>query len=111
MKKFSNTIKYGDKIFARLTMGQRTIVELMVNRVNSLSEVIAELRYTTRGLRGLATLHLRNQSQGWSTERPLMLYAGRPVRQSPANGGEGSLFLPADTSAYSPSAIFRHYNL
>lgn len=75
MKKLNHKIEYGDRIFARLTMGQRTIFEFVADRVADLSELLAQLRFLTRGIRGLATLHLRNQTKGWCAQRPLMLYA------------------------------------
>lgn len=68
-------IELGDRIFARLTMGGRTVVEFMINRVADMTELLGELRQMTRGARGLARLYVRNQSRGWSLERPLMLYA------------------------------------
>lgn len=68
-------IEYGDRIFARLTMGRRTVVEFMINRVADMTELIGELRHLTYGMRGLATVYIRNQSRGWSLERPLMLYS------------------------------------
>ncbi len=68
-------IELGDRIFARLTMGGRTVVEFMINRVADMTELLGELRKMTRGARGLCRLYVRNQSRGWSLERPLMLYA------------------------------------
>ncbi len=70
-------ICYGDRLFARLVMHGRTIVEFMVNSVNDLSELWGELRRQCRGIRGLARLYLRNASRGWSMEKPLMLYPDR----------------------------------
>lgn len=70
-----HSICFGDKLFARLMMGGKTILEFMVNKVNDLSELIGELRRYCRGTRGLAKLYLRNMSRGWSLERPLMLYS------------------------------------
>lgn len=67
-------ILYGDRLFARLVMHGRTVVEFMVNSVNDLTELWGELRRQCRGMRGLAKLYLRNASRGWSMERPLMLY-------------------------------------
>lgn len=67
-------ICYGDRLFARLVMHGRTVVELTVNSVNDLSELWGELRRHCRGIRGLAKLYLRNASRGWSMERPMMLY-------------------------------------
>ncbi len=69
-----HSICFGDKLFARLIMGGKTILEFMVNKVNDLSELLGELRRHCRGKRGLAKLYLRNMSRGWSLERPLMLY-------------------------------------
>lgn len=108
MNRTTHKIKYGDKIFARLTLGHRVIAEFMMNRVSDFSELIAELRHSTQGLRGLATLHVRNQSEGWSEQRPLMLYAGthhtRPVAQS--------LFdVQPAARDYSLQQVLGHYNL
>ncbi|MBD5355626.1 MAG: hypothetical protein HDR88_01270 [Bacteroides sp.] len=75
MKIQRNKIEFGDTIFARLTMGGRTVVEFMINRVADMTELLGELRDVTRGLRGLATLYIRNKSRGWSQQRPLMLIA------------------------------------
>jgi len=52
----------------------RTIVEFMINKISDLSELFGELRKLTRGVKGLASLYVRNFSRGWSMERPLMLY-------------------------------------
>ena len=65
------SICYGDRLYARLVMGGRTVVEFMISRVSDFSELLGELRRQTRGL---ARLYVRNVSRGWSMERPLMLY-------------------------------------
>ncbi len=67
-------ISYGDRLYVRLVMGGRTVVEFMISRVNDYSELLGELRRQTRGCRGWARLYVRNVSRGWSMERPLMLY-------------------------------------
>lgn len=106
MKRMNHKIEYGDKIFARLTIGQRIITEFMINRVADLSELIAEMRYVTRGIRGLATLHIRNQSKGWSAERPLMLYTPRipqPVT-TPVTS-------PFQTTTPKQPTLFPHFSL
>ena len=74
-----NKIEFGDRIFARLTMGGKTVFEFMINRVADMTELLGELRHMTTGLRGLAKLYIRNQSRGWSQERPLMLYSANEV--------------------------------
>lgn len=79
-------ISFGDKLFARLMIGGRTVVEFMINSVNDLTELLGELRRRSRGVKGLAKLYLRNMSRGWSCERPLMLYPSsfktQPTRAS-----------------------------
>lgn len=74
-----NKIEFGDKIFARLTMGGKTVFEFMVSRVADMTELLGEIRHMTAGMRGLASLYIRNQSRGWSRERPLMLYSAEEV--------------------------------
>lgn len=68
-----HSVCFGDKLFARLVMKGKVIIEFMVNQVSDLSELYVELRRHCRGVRGLAKLYLRNMSRGWSWERPLML--------------------------------------
>jgi len=84
-------MEYGDRIFARLSMHGHTLVEFMVNRVSDMTELIGEIRKATVGKRGLATLSVRNQSKGWSMERPFMLYAP----SAPSN----PLFSPAPSAS------------
>lgn len=77
-------IKYGDRLFARIVMHGRTILEFMIAQVNDFSELIGELRRQCRGKRGLARLYVRNMSRGWSVERPMMLYSGPDIRNAAA---------------------------
>lgn len=84
MRQLRNRIEYGDRIFARLSMGPHTVVELILDKIADFTELITELRRATRGIRGLATLHIRNQSKGWSDMRPLMLYS--QPSSTPAGG-------------------------
>ncbi len=67
-------ISYGDRLFARVVLRGKTVVEFVVNQVSDFTEFLGELRRYTRGLKGLAQLYLRNMSRGWSQQRPLMLY-------------------------------------
>lgn len=90
-----NKIEFGDRIFARLTMGGKTVFEFMINRVSDMTELLGELRHMTSGLRGLAKLYIRNQSRGWSQERPLMLYSNDLPRRN-------SLF---STSSMAPAMV------
>lgn len=69
-----NIIETGDRIFARLSMGGRTIVEFMMNTIGSRRELLNEIRKFAEGMRGLAKLYIRNQSRGWSEEGRIMMY-------------------------------------
>lgn len=73
----SRPIAFGDKLFARVMMRGKTILEFMADHVNDLSELYGELRSKCRGMRGLVKLYIRNMSRGWSIERPLMFYSDR----------------------------------
>ena len=68
------TIKYGDKIFARVTRNGQTVLNYVTERVADMTELIGELRKAMAGLKGLVMIHIRNYHQGWGEERPLMLY-------------------------------------
>lgn len=84
------TMAYGDRIYARLSLNGEKVAEFMTDRVAGMAELLGELRTRTRSLRGLCRLYVRNYSRGWSSERPLMLYASAPIRQqhTPAIGGK-----------------------
>lgn len=109
MKKLNHKIEYGDRIFARLTMGQRTIIEFIADRVSDLSGLLAQLRHLTRGLRGLATLHLRNQSKGWSDQHPIMLYAQNMPESAPVI--PSSPFQTTKPDRFSNMPALGHYSL
>lgn len=78
----NRTITLGDRLFARLVMKGQTIMEFIVNTVRDLSELFCLVHSKCKGLRGLAKLYLRNMSQGWSEERPLMLYPSTENKKS-----------------------------
>lgn len=69
------TMAYGDRIYARLCLNGEKTVEFMTDHVSGMAELLGELRSRTRSLKGLCRLYVRNYSRGWSSERPLMLYA------------------------------------
>lgn len=89
MKINHGEIRKGDRIYARLVMGSRTIVELMLETVSGMTDVLGEIRKKCRSVRGLARLYVRNHSRGWAEERPLMLYSSAPVVSAATSGGSG----------------------
>lgn len=70
-------ITYGDKIYARLVLNGNKVVEIILDDIATMTDLIGEVRALTLKLRGLAKLYIRNMTQGWSMERPLMLYTGK----------------------------------
>lgn len=104
------SIRYGDRVFARITQNGKTIYNFVTERVGSMTEFIAEVRRTLKGIRGLVMLHIRNYNEGWGEERPLMLYAPKSammygyeaVVESPAKMGatapaQGRMLFPWET--------------
>lgn len=57
-------------------MAGRVLAEATFDRLCSLTDLLFEVRQMARRCRGLAQLHVCNQTRGWSFEQPLMLYAG-----------------------------------
>ena len=75
VRKGRKSIKYGDRIYARVTRNGQTVFNFVTERVADMTELIGELRQAMRGIRGLVMIHIRNYHQGWGEERPLMLYS------------------------------------
>lgn len=74
MKTLSHTLAYGDRIFARILINGKDIMEFVLDKVSDMSQIIGTLRHHARKYRGLAKIYIRNITRGWSMERPLMLY-------------------------------------
>lgn len=70
-------MSWGDRVFVRLTQGSRILAEYLNTRVSDMTEVLGDVRRRVRGHKGLARLQVRNATEGWSVDRPLMLYADR----------------------------------
>lgn len=66
-------ITYGDRIFARVTINGRTILNYMTEKVSNMAELLFELRQVMKDIKGLVILHIRNYHQGWGEERPMLL--------------------------------------
>ncbi len=76
----TRNLHFGDKIYARLCIGGRVVAEITSETIANLSHLISEIRHLACKSRGLARFYVRNLSQGWSEERPLMLYPDRFTR-------------------------------
>lgn len=72
-EKGDHSLAFGDRIFARIILRGKTIVELMVSTVKDMKDVYALLREKCKGVKGVARLYVRNMSRGWSDERALII--------------------------------------
>ena len=75
-------LTYGDKIYTRLILNGRNVVEFIIENISTMSELLGELRLKTREFKGLAKLYIRNMTQGWSIERPFMIYPYNMTREN-----------------------------
>lgn len=101
-------VKYGDRIHvkvARVQPGGEVIAEMVLDNVNDLSDVYGELRFHTRGKRGLTSLYVRNITRGWSFSQPFMLYADS---RRPAVSVAHPLRQPVVINERQSSAASRH---
>lgn len=67
-------ISLTDVIHATLRLRGMSLATINVSGVSSFSEILSRLMAAATGaMRGLATVELRNTSQGWSTRRNVMV--------------------------------------
>lgn len=67
------TISLTDVIFATLHIHGLSATTLRLEGVGSFAEILSALLKNAPGRRGMATVEIRNGSQGWSTRRNVML--------------------------------------
>ena len=67
------TISFSDEIFASITLRGNLLARVRLNGVGSYSEILASLLKAAGRVHGLATVDVRNSSQGWSARRSVML--------------------------------------
>lgn len=70
----SRDIRRGDRVYVRVTLERKGVLEMTYLTVESMTDLVGELRYAMRGREGLATVYIRNHSRGWSMERPMRFY-------------------------------------
>lgn len=66
------TINCTDTIFATVKLRGITLASLTLNGMTSFSDVVREVRTSIGNVAGLATLQLRNLTQGWSRNSALL---------------------------------------
>lgn len=68
------TISLNDVIFATIRLRGASLATISVSGVTTFSEILSRLMSSLTGrVRGLATVELRNASQGWAARRNVML--------------------------------------
>jgi len=65
------TINTSDIIFATLTRGRSTILRRTITGIESLSDIVRQIRPSETEGYGLYTLDVRNTTKGWTYRRPL----------------------------------------
>ncbi len=80
------TINSSDIIYATLSQHGRQLASFRFSGLTSFADIVRQLRRTMSGSLGLVNLRLRNSSQGWSHDRPLI------IAPSPAEPVQLSLF-------------------
>ena len=90
-------MSYGDRMSVRVTIDGQPAMQYETCQAADMTDLIADLRRRTRGMRGLATVYVRNHDRGWARERHIMLYPQK--RQAPAQRPKAvqvPMFFPWD---------------
>lgn len=67
------TIQSDDVVFATLTQRGSTLASLKLSGITSMTHLMQCVRSNVTTLKGMATLMVRNTSQGWSTTQALYI--------------------------------------
>lgn len=67
------TINASDILYATIVRQGATLLSLRMSGLTSLSQILAQIRRHLTDAAGLVTLRLRNGSQGWMHQQPLLL--------------------------------------
>lgn len=76
------TIDLQDEVFATLTQRGNIIASVRLIGVNSISNILQQLRLLASKCVGLVTLKIRNRTQGWLQCRQIMLTLPREVNST-----------------------------
>lgn len=98
-------ITAGDRIFARVLLNGKGILEIATVSAGDMSQLLGTLRHKMRRYQGLAKIYIRNITRGWSLERPLMLYAARA--SNPA--GRRAPSASENAIGASPGSVYMYY--
>ena len=67
-------MSYGDRMSVRLMVDGQCAMQYDTTQVADMTDLMGDLRRRARGMRGLATVYIRNHDRGWTRERRIMLY-------------------------------------
>lgn len=68
----SKTLLPTDNVFVTLTQNGKNILNLYRNNFSSISDIVKFVYMFAKGSFGITILNIRNQSQGWCCNVPLM---------------------------------------
>lgn len=69
------TISFSDVIFATLTLHGIIKARIRVSGIRTFNQILAQLQAAVPGKRGMATIDIRNSSQGWNYRSQVFLTA------------------------------------
>lgn len=76
------TISSSDVIFATLMQHGRQVVNIQVSGITSIAELVRRVYANVRGCIGMATLTLRNCTQGWARRHTIVMKPVEAVQLS-----------------------------
>ncbi|MCM1517796.1 MAG: hypothetical protein NC117_04065 [Pseudoflavonifractor sp.] len=77
-----DTINRSDVIFATLMQQGRQVVSIQISGITSIAEVMRKIYGQVKDCIGLATLMLRNGTQGWARRQTIVLKPVEAVQLS-----------------------------
>lgn len=83
-------MRYGDRVFVRVDVGQRCLCNLCLEDVATMSEVIGRVRHALRSHTGVVKMSVRNYHRGWCKEQHLRLYGDFPAPRHNAQASAGN---------------------
>ncbi len=76
-------VRYGDRIFVSVMMLGKSVCDLCLDNVSSMTDVIGEIRHAMGDKRGLVMAIIRNYHRGWSVDHRMMMYGKTDVPPQP----------------------------
>ena len=84
-------IEKGDELYAALSVAGNKLAELNTKEMTSIEEIMRKLRKTASRYTGLAKVHIRNRTRGWSVQKAMFASTQLPPRYSCDSTGQYAL--------------------